>query len=54
MLTNAFAPLGTVHAAGLVNARRTSLVAARGRAGPESLLSRVGRGEATVAGRNRW
>ena len=37
-----FAPLGTVHAAGLVNARRTSLVAARGRAGPESLLSRVG------------
>src|SRR5688500_10080239 len=40
-LTNALAPLGTVHAAGLVNARRTSLVAARGRAGSESLLSRV-------------
>jgi purine catabolism regulator len=40
-LSNALAPLGTVHAAGLVNARRTSLVAARGGAGPESLLSRV-------------
>jgi DNA-binding PucR family transcriptional regulator len=40
-LTNALAPLGTVHAAGLVNARRTSLVAARARAAPESLLSRV-------------
>jgi DNA-binding PucR family transcriptional regulator len=40
-LTNALAPLGTVHAAGLVNARRTSLVAARGRASSESLLSRV-------------
>jgi hypothetical protein len=41
-LGSAFAPLGNVHAAGLVNGRRMSLVVARGRAGPESLLKRVG------------
>ena len=41
-LGSAFAPVGNVHAAGLVSARRISLIAARGRAGPESLLSRVG------------
>jgi hypothetical protein len=40
-LTNALAPLGTVHAAGVLNGRRMSLVAASGRAGPESLLSRI-------------
>jgi hypothetical protein len=40
-LTNALAPLGTVHAAGVVNGRRTSLVAANGRPGLEILLSRV-------------
>jgi hypothetical protein len=41
MLASALAPLGTVHAAGVLNGRRTSLVAAIGRAGPESLISRV-------------
>jgi hypothetical protein len=40
-LTNALAPLGAVHAAGVVNGRRTSLVAASGRPGPESLLTRI-------------
>jgi purine catabolism regulator len=40
-LKHVLAPLGTVHAAGLANGRRTSLVAATGRGGPESLLSRV-------------
>jgi purine catabolism regulator len=40
-LPHALTPLGTVHAAGLVNGRQMSLVVARGRAGPESLLSRV-------------
>ena len=40
-LKSAFAPLGTVHAAGVANGRRTSLVAVNGRLGPESLLNRV-------------
>lgn len=40
-LTNALASLGTVHAAGVVDGRRMSLIAASGRAGPDSLLSRV-------------
>jgi DNA-binding PucR family transcriptional regulator len=40
-LTNALAPLGTIHAAGVANGRRTSLVAANNRLGPETLLNRV-------------
>ena len=40
-LTHALAPLGSVHAAGVLNGRQTSLIAASGREGPESLLSRV-------------
>jgi hypothetical protein len=40
-LTNALAPLGTVHAAGIVNGRRASLVEAIGRPDPEILVSRV-------------
>ena len=40
-LTTALASLGTVHAAGVVNSRRTSLVAANSHLTPESLLSRV-------------
>lgn len=47
-LTNALAPLGTVHAAGMANGRRTSLVAATGRLGPESLLNRV------ASAKRRW
>jgi purine catabolism regulator len=40
-LTTTFAPLGSVHAAGTLNGRRRSLVAAGGRTNPESLPSRV-------------
>jgi DNA-binding PucR family transcriptional regulator len=40
-LVNALAPLGTVREAGAQNGRRTSLVVASGRAGSDSLLSRV-------------
>jgi DNA-binding PucR family transcriptional regulator len=40
-LSNALAQLGTVHAAGVINGRRMSLVAANGRSGLESVLSRV-------------
>jgi purine catabolism regulator len=47
-LTNALAPLGAVHAAGVANSRRTSLVAANGRLGPESLLNRV------ASAKRRW
>jgi hypothetical protein len=47
-LTNALAPLGTVHAAGMANGRRTSLVAANGRLGQESLRGRVG------SAKRRW
>jgi PucR family transcriptional regulator, purine catabolism regulatory protein len=47
-LTHALAPLGTVHAAGLVSGRRTSLVAANVRPGPEILLNRV------AAAKKRW
>ena len=52
-LTNALAPLGTVHAAGMANGRRTSLVAANGRLGPESLLQPCWISEATVERGNR-
>jgi purine catabolism regulator len=47
-LANALAPLGTVHAAGMANGRRTSLVATKGRLGPESLLNRV------ASAKRRW
>jgi hypothetical protein len=41
VVTNALAPLGTVHAAGEVDGRRTLLVAVSGRAGSETMASRV-------------
>jgi transcriptional regulator of acetoin/glycerol metabolism len=47
-LTHALAPLGTVHAAGMASGRRTSLIAAAGRLGPESLLNRV------ASAKRRW
>ena len=47
-LANALAPLGTVHAAGMANGRRTSLIATKGRLGPESLLNRV------ASAKRRW
>jgi purine catabolism regulator len=40
-LTSAVARLGTMHAAGVVNGRRTAVIAASERAGPDSQLSRV-------------
>jgi hypothetical protein len=40
-VTNALGPLGTVHAAGEVHRQRTLLVAASGRAGSDSMGSRV-------------
>src|SRR5918995_3878226 len=47
-LAHALAPLGTVHAAGVENGRRMSLVTANGRLGPESLLNRV------ASAKRRW
>jgi hypothetical protein len=47
-LTSALAPLGTVHAAGVLNGRRTSLIAVNGRLGPENLLNRV------ASAKRRW
>jgi hypothetical protein len=47
-LTHALAPLGTIHAAGVANGRRTSLVAANSRLGPEPLLNRV------ASAKRRW
>ena len=47
-LASALAPLGTVHAAGVVNGRPTSLVATDRRQAPESLLTRV------ASAKRRW
>ena len=47
-LASALAPLGAVHAAGMVNGWRTSLVATNGRQGPENLLNCV------ASAKRRW
>jgi hypothetical protein len=47
-LTTALAPLGTIHAAGVANGRRTSLIAVNSRLGPETLLNRV------ASAKRRW
>ena len=46
--TSALAPLGTVHAAGVVDGRRTSLIATNGGLAPESLLNRI------ASAKRRW
>jgi hypothetical protein len=48
MLASVLASVGTVHAAGVVNGRRTSLVAANDRQAPQSLLNRV------ASAKRRW